>query len=46
MLSIILTNQAVLYLATKLGTLALVLFLCWLLPKLHQRHTEHHQAHL
>lgn len=45
MLSIILTDQAVLYLATKLGTLALVLLLCWLVPKLHPRRTEHHQAH-
>ncbi len=45
MLSIILTQQTVLYLATKLGALALVLCVCWLVPKLQQRHTEH-QAHL
>ncbi|MGP1385947.1 MAG: hypothetical protein ACTS2F_20475 [Thainema sp.] len=45
MLSIILTSHDVLYLATKLGALALVLFACWLVPKLQAHYAEHHQAH-
>lgn len=37
MLSLILTYHDWLYLATELGALMLVLFLCWLTPRL-----EHH----
>lgn len=34
MLSLILTYHDGLYLATELGALGLVLFLCWLVPRL------------
>ncbi len=39
MLSFMLTYHDTLYLATKLGALALVLLACWLLPRL--EHTHH-----
>ncbi|WP_263970604.1 hypothetical protein [Leptolyngbya sp. KIOST-1] len=38
MLSLTLTYHDTLYLMTEIGTLGLVLFLCWLTPRL-----EHHR---
>lgn len=40
MLFLMLTYHDTLYLATELGVLGLVLFLCWITPRL-----EHHRPH-
>jgi flagellar biogenesis protein FliO len=41
MLFLALTSHDVIYLVTKLGALALVLFACWLVPKLDHQHNAH-----
>jgi hypothetical protein len=41
MLSLMLTYHDALYLTVELGTLALVLGLCWLMPHLDHRRPQH-----
>ncbi|MFQ4137671.1 hypothetical protein PGN35_015245 [Nodosilinea sp. PGN35] len=42
MLCLIFTYHDSLYLATELGTLGLVLMLCWLAPRLDSHRPQHH----
>jgi hypothetical protein len=41
MLPLILTYHDSLYLATEIGALVLVLFLCWLTPRLEHHRPQH-----
>ncbi len=42
MLSLIFTYHDSLYLLTELGALVLVIFLCWLTPRLDPHRPQHH----
>ncbi len=42
MLSLIFTYHDSLYLTTELGALVLVIFLCWLTPRLEHQRPQHH----